>query len=78
MFKIKEKQSLLEARTNALKRAEQEIKKLKRMRLQEASNNTKILEQSNKKTELINEIIKELYSNVKTDEQKVVKIKELI
>lgn len=78
MFKIKEKQSLLEARTNALKRAEQEIKKLKRMRLQEASNNTKILEQSNKKTELINEIIKELYSNVKTDEQKVIKIKELI
>lgn len=78
MFKIKEKQSLLEARTKALKRAEREIKELKQIRLQEVRNNTKILKQNNKKTELINKIIKELYSNVKTNEQKVRKIKELI
>ena len=78
MFKRKEKQSLLEARTNALKKAEELIKKLyKRINIVEI-NNAKILESSNKKIDLFNTIIKELYSNVKTDKQKVAKIKELI
>lgn len=34
--------------------------------------------QNENKTNLINDIIKELYSNLKNDEQKVSKIKELV
>ncbi len=55
-----------------------ENKQLKKIKLLEVRNNTKILEQNNKKTELINNIAKALYCNVKTDKQKLDKIKELI
>lgn len=79
MFKIKEKQSLLEARTKALKNAEREVKELKQIRLQEVRNNTKILEQSNKKTELIKRITDLVNGNKYNNEKAVLKtIKELI
>ena len=86
MFKRKEKQSLLEARTKALKNAEREVKELtgenkelKQIRLQEVRNNTKILEQSNKKTELIKRITDLVNGNKYNNEKAVLKtIKELI
>lgn len=77
--KIKELQSLVEARTSTLKDAEQEIKDLKQIRLQEVKNNIKILEQSNKKDELLKRI-KELVNSNKYNNEKAVfnKIKELV
>lgn len=79
MFKRNEKQSLLEARTKALKEAEKEIQELKEIRLQEVRNNTKILEQSNKKVELIKRITNLVNSNKYNNEKAVLcKIKELI
>ena len=55
-----------------------ENKELKEIRLLEVRNNTKILQQNNKKTELIKNIKKALYCNIKTDIQKIEKIKELV
>ncbi len=55
-----------------------ENKQLKEIRLLEVRNNTKILEQNNKKAELINNIAKALYCNIKTDKQKLEKLKELV
>lgn len=55
-----------------------EKEQLRQTRTLDARNNVKILEQDNKKTELINSIVKALYCNVKTDTQKIEKIKELI
>lgn len=78
MFKRREKQSLLEARSKSLERAEKLIKDLNKKTNIIAKNNIRIQEQNNKKTNLFNNIIKEIYSNVKTDKQKVAKIKELI
>lgn len=78
MFKRREKQSLLEARSKSLERAEKLIKDLNKKTNIIAKNNIRIQEQNNKKTNLFNSIIKELYSNVKTDTQKVTKLKELI
>ena len=78
MFKRKEKQILLEARSKSLERAEKLIKDLNKKTNIIAKNNIRIQEQNNKKTNLFNSIIKELYSNVKTDTQKVTKLKELI
>ena len=78
MFKRREKQSLLEARSKSLERAEKLIKDLNKKINIIAENNIRIQEQNNKKTNLFNNIIKEIYSNVKTDKQKVAKIKELI
>jgi len=79
MFKRNEKQSLLEARTKALKEAEKEIQELKEIRLQEVRNNTKILEQNNKKVELIKRITDLVNSNKYNNEKAVLnKIKELI
>lgn len=51
---------------------------LKQIRTLDARNNVKIIEQNNKKTELINSILKALYCNVKTDTQKIEKLKELV
>lgn len=84
--KTKELQSLLEARTKALNKAEKiikdkdiEIKELKQIRLQEVRNNAKILEQNNKKTEFITRIIDLVNSNKYNNEKAVLnKIKELI
>lgn len=86
MFRRKEKQSLLEARTKALKNAEGRIeelkmenKELRQLRLQEVRNNTKILEQDNKKTELINRFERLLNSNKYNNEKAVLnKLKELV
>lgn len=79
MFKRKEIQSLLEARTKALKRAEKEIKELKQIRLQEVRNNTKILEQNNKKTEVISRIEYLVNANKYNNEKAILnKIKELV
>ncbi len=79
MFRRKEKQSLLEAREKALKEAEKEIQELKQLRLQELRNNTKILEQNNKKVKLIKRITDLVNSNKYNNEKAVLnKIKELI
>lgn len=83
--KNKELQSLLEARTKALNKAEEIIKEfktenreLKHIRLQEVRNNAKILEQNNKKTEFITRIIDLANSNKYNNEKAVLnKIKEL-
>ncbi|MCI8700115.1 MAG: hypothetical protein HFJ47_02085 [Clostridia bacterium] len=83
--KTKELQSLLEARTKALNKAEEIIKdintenrELKYIRLQEVRNNAKILEQNNKKTEFITRIIDLVNSNKYNNEKVVLnKIKEL-
>lgn len=83
--KTKELQSLLEAKTKALNKAEETIKdintenrELKYIRLQEVRNNAKILEQNNKKTEFITRIIDLVNSNKYNNEKVVLnKIKEL-
>ncbi len=53
-------------------------KRLQRIRNLDARNNMKILEQNNKTTELVCNIIKALYCNIKTDTQKIEKLKELV
>ena len=77
--KIKDLQGLVNSRTKALKEAEQEIKELKQIRLQEVRNNTKTLKQSNKKDELLKRI-KDLVNSNKYNNEKAVlnKIKELV
>lgn len=83
--KTKELQSLLEARTKSLNKAEEiikdlkiENKELKQIRLQEVRNNTKLLEQNNKKTEFITRIIDSIDSNKYNNEKAILnKIKEL-
>ncbi len=84
--KIKEMQSLVNSRTKALKEAEIKIKnltnekeQLKEVRLMEVRNNTKILEQNNKKEELIKKISNLLSSNKYNNEKVILnKIKELV
>lgn len=62
-----------------LRNARLENKQLKEVRLIEVRNNTKILEQNNKKTELINRISSLINSNKYNNEKAVLsKIKELI
>lgn len=75
---IKRLKSQCEFLVGKLKDRNLENNKLKKIRILDARNNTKIQEQNNKKTELINNVIKALYCNVKTDTQKIEKIKELI
>ncbi len=83
--KTKELQRLLEARTKSLNKAEEiikdlkiENKELKQIRLQEVRNNTKLLEQNNKKTEFITRIIDSVNSNKYNNEKAILnKIKEL-
>ncbi len=53
-------------------------KQLKELRLEAVRNSTKILKVNTKQSNLINDITKELYSNIKTDKQKVDKLKELV
>ena len=84
--KIKEMQSLVNSRTKALKEAEIKIKnltnekeQLKEVKLMEVRNNTKILEQNNKKEELIKKISNLLSSNKYNNEKIILnKIKELV
>lgn len=84
--KKKELQALVNSSRRNLKKAEREIedlklenRELKQIRLLEVRNNTKILEQNNIKTKLINEI-EELLEINKYDHEKAVlsKIKELV
>ena len=53
-------------------------KQLLELRLEALRNSTKILKVNTKQSNLINDITKELYSNIKTDKQKVDKLKELV
>lgn len=78
MFKIKEKQSLLEARTKSLKNAENKVKELTRENLAVHEENKDLRSENEEQTFLINNFIRELYSNLKTDEQKIIKLKELV
>jgi len=84
--KTKELQSLVDSSRKALKEAEKIIKdlktengELKQIRLQEVRNNAKILEQNNKKTELIQRINNLINSNKYNNEKAILnKIKELV
>lgn len=78
MFRKKEKQSLLEAKTKALKNAEKKIEELTQENLAVHEENKDLRFENEEQKDLINSFIKELYSNVKTDEQKISKLKELI
>ena len=78
MFKRKEKQSLLKARTKALENAEQKVYELTEENLAVHEENKDLRFENDEQKDLINNIIKELYSNLKTDEQKVIKLKELV
>lgn len=53
-------------------------KQLKEIRLEAIRENTQIRKSYTKQTDLINDIVKEIYSNIKTDKQKVDKLKELV
>lgn len=83
---FKEIQSLIKARNKSLRNAENKVKELieenkelKQIRLQEVRNNTKILEQSNKKAELIERITHLANGNKYSNEKAILKtIKELI
>ncbi|MCI8640324.1 MAG: hypothetical protein HFJ59_00355 [Clostridia bacterium] len=79
MFRIKEKQSLLEARTNALKRAEQEIMGMRKENLALYKENKDLMNDNEEQKELIGRIIN-LVSGNKYNNEKVIlnKIKELI
>lgn len=83
---FKEIKSLLKARNKSLINAENKIqeltkenRELKQIRLQEVRNSTKILKQSNKKTELINRITDLANGNKCNNEKAVLNtIKELV
>ena len=83
---LKEIQSLIKARNKSLINAENKVqeltkenRELKQIRLQEVRNNTKILEQSNKKTELIKRITDLVNENKYSNEKAILNIiKELI
>ena len=83
---LKEIKSLIKARNKALKNAENKVKEitkenreLKQKILQEERNNTKILEQSNKSTELIKRITDLVNGNKYSNEKAILNIiKELI
>ncbi len=83
---LKEIKSLIKARNKSLINAENKVqeltkenRELKQIRLQEVRNNTKILEQSNKKTELIKRITDLVNGNKYSNEKAILNIiKELI
>lgn len=74
----KEKQSLLQARTRALRNAEEKIEQLKQENIAVHNENKDLRFEIEEQSDLINSIIKELYSTIKTNEQKIDKIKELV
>lgn len=78
MFKRKEKQSLLEARTKALKNAEEKVQELTQENLALYKENKDLRIEKEEQKDLINDIIRELYSNIKTNKQKTDKLKELV
>ena len=74
----KEKQSLLEARTYSLAKAEERIEELATLKNYYKNTAEEQRETITKQENLINEFVRELYSNIKTDKQKVDKLKEVI
>lgn len=78
MLKIKEIISLLELITKKSKNQEKEIKELNAENLMLYEENKYLRVKIEDKKDLTNSIIRELYSNLKTDKQKIEKLKELI
>lgn len=83
--KIKELKSLLNARAYSLKQAEERVEELSTLKnyykntANEQRETINIQDKTiNKQNDLINKFIKELYSNIKGDKQKVSKLKELV
>lgn len=74
----KEKQSLLEARTYSLAKAEERIEELATLKNYYKNTAEEQRETITKQEGLINSFIRELYSNIKTDKQIVDKLKELV
>lgn len=70
---------IVRAKEREITELKEEIKELKDVRLLEVRNNTKILEQSDKKTELIKKITELLEINKYNNEKAIIdKIKELV
>lgn len=78
MLKRKEKQSLLKAIEKDVKNAEKKIKEFNKENLVLHEENKYLRFEIEEKKYLINSIIREVYSNLKTDKQKITKLKELI
>lgn len=78
MFKRNEKQSLLNARTRSLGQAEERIEELSTLKKHYKETASEQREIITKQENFINYITRELYSNIKTDKQKVDKLKELV
>lgn len=78
MFNKKEKQGLINARSYSLKQAEQHIEELTFLKRYYKKMSEEQRETITKQKDLINSITKELYSNIKTDAQKIDKMKELV
>ncbi len=74
----KEKQSLLEVRTRSLGQAEERIEELLTLKKYYKETASEQRRRITKQENLINAFVKELYSNIKTDAQKVEKMKELV
>ena len=74
----KEKQSLLEARTYSLAKAEERIEELASLKKYYKSTAEEQRGIITKQEDLINEFVRELYSSIKTDKQIVDKLKELV
>ncbi len=78
MFRRKEKQGLINARSYSLKQAEQRIEELTFLKKYYKQMSEEQRETITRQENLINDIIRELYSNVKTDTKKVEKLRELV
>lgn len=78
MLKRKEKQMILKIIEKNIENTEKKIKEFSRENLVLHEENKYLISETKKNKYLINSIIRELYSNLKTDKQKIVKLKELI
>lgn len=61
-----------------VKAKEREITELREENLAVHEENKDLRFENEEQTNLINNIIRELYSNIKTDQQKIAKLKELV
>lgn len=82
---FKEIQSLIKARNKSLTNAENKVKELTRKNEELTKENLAVHDENKdlrfeneEQKELINNFIRQLYLNLKTDEQKITKLKELV
>lgn len=76
--KIANQKAMIDNRDKFIDRQAKEYRELKEENIALCNENKDLRFENKEQKDLINALIKELYSNIKTDKQKVEKLKELV